>query len=60
MTAEEAQEHLLAARPHINPHLAERPVVREFQAAVDSAENEPNLFPRIEQETSGAGSTPEA
>jgi atypical dual specificity phosphatase len=30
MTMEEAQDELLRHRPHINPKLTERPVVREF------------------------------
>jgi hypothetical protein len=30
LTAQQAQAKLIEARPHINPHLAERPVVREF------------------------------
>lgn len=30
MTPAEAQSHLLAARPHVNPHIDRRPVVAEF------------------------------
>ena len=30
MTPEQAQAHLLACRPHVNAHLLDRPVVREF------------------------------
>jgi len=35
MTVEEAQLHLLKARPHINPHLHQRPVVRMFADALE-------------------------
>ena len=59
MTADEAQSHLLAARAHINPKLASRPVIREFQASLDAAEGEASFFPAIE-EPLGAGSPPEA
>lgn len=34
MSPAEAQARILACRPHANPHLAERPVVREFCAAL--------------------------
>ncbi|MFM8571484.1 MAG: dual specificity protein phosphatase family protein [Pirellula sp.] len=30
MTPQQAQAHLLKCRPHVNSHLLERPVVREF------------------------------
>ena len=60
MTPEQAQKHLLAARPHINPHLASRPVVQQFQDALESAEKEPNLFPSIEEEPLNAATPPEA
>ena len=30
MNPQEAQAHLLACRPQVNPHLLNRPVVREF------------------------------
>ncbi|MFN5274384.1 MAG: hypothetical protein ACK5E3_14335, partial [Planctomycetota bacterium] len=30
MSPQEAQAHLLACRPQVNPHLLKRPVVREF------------------------------
>lgn len=33
-TPEEAQQFLLSIRPHVNPRLAERAVVREFYAAL--------------------------
>ena len=59
MTIEEAQEHLLKARPHINPRLGSRPVVQEFQAALETAENESGFLPSIE-EPLGVGSPPEA
>ncbi|WP_147865980.1 phosphatidylglycerophosphatase and protein-tyrosine phosphatase 1 family protein [Stieleria maiorica] len=49
MTAEQAQTHLLDARPHINPKLASRPVVQQFQAALKAAESEAGLFPAIEE-----------
>lgn len=35
MTVEQAQLHLLHARPHINPHLHQRPVVRLFADALE-------------------------
>ena len=59
MTIEEAQDHLLKARPHVNPRLGSRPVVRQFQAALKEAESEQGFFPTIE-EPLGAGSSPEA
>ena len=31
MTAEEAQNRMTRTRPHVNPHIAERPVVKEFE-----------------------------
>jgi atypical dual specificity phosphatase len=30
MNAKDAQAHLLAARPHVNPHIDQRPVVQQF------------------------------
>jgi atypical dual specificity phosphatase len=59
MTPEQAQLHLLAARPHINRRLTARPVVQQFQAALETAENENSLFPAIE-EPLGAAGPPEA
>ena len=35
MSPEDAQQHLLKSRPHTNPHLTERPVVKEFVAGLD-------------------------
>jgi atypical dual specificity phosphatase len=32
MSPEQAQAHLLACRPHVNPRLLSRPVVREYLA----------------------------
>ncbi|KAA5542187.1 phosphatase [Roseiconus nitratireducens] len=58
MTPEQAQQHLLASRPHINPRLATRPVVIEYQAALEAAEKEPGFFPKID-EPIGAVSPPE-
>lgn len=49
MTPEQAQKHLLAARPHINRHLVDRPVIKQFQAALQTAESESALFPAIEE-----------
>ena len=34
MTMEQAQQELLKLRPHINPRLTERPVVKEFAASI--------------------------
>lgn len=34
MSVEAAQRQLLEKRPHVNPHLGERPVVRQFIAAL--------------------------
>lgn len=59
MTAQQAQEHLLAARPHINPRLTSRPVVQQFQASLKAAESEAGLFPAIE-EPLGTGSPPDS
>ncbi|MCO8125041.1 phosphatidylglycerophosphatase and protein-tyrosine phosphatase 1 family protein [Stieleria sp. TO1_6] len=59
MTAKQAQQHLLAARPHINPHLTTRPVVQQFIAALKTAEAESGYFPAIE-EPLGVGIPPEA
>ncbi|MCC9599322.1 dual specificity protein phosphatase family protein [Stieleria sp. JC731] len=50
MSADEAQAHLLAARPHINPHLASRPVVRQYAALLRDEESSSGLFPKIEEE----------
>ena len=58
MTIEEAQRHLLLSRPHINPKLASRPVVRTFQASLQAAEGETGFFPAID-EPLGASSPPE-
>jgi atypical dual specificity phosphatase len=55
MTAEEAQEHLLAARPHVNPALARRPVIQQFEAALEVAESESGFYPDVEVSL-GAGS----
>jgi atypical dual specificity phosphatase len=30
MTSNEAQAHLIAARPHVNPHVDQRPVVQQY------------------------------
>lgn len=49
MTAEEAQAHLLAARPHINRFLINRPVIKQYLAALRAAENESALFPVIDE-----------
>ncbi|MCD0460571.1 phosphatidylglycerophosphatase and protein-tyrosine phosphatase 1 family protein [Roseiconus lacunae] len=57
MTPQEAQAHLLAVRPHSNPRIAERPVVRQFQASLRTEESNSGLFPSIEEEplsTSGS------
>lgn len=59
MTAEEAQQHLLASRAHINPKLASRPVVQQFIASLKTSKSESKLFPAIE-EPLGAGSPPDA
>ena len=32
MSAQEAQQTMLRARPHVNPRIAERPVVKEFES----------------------------
>ncbi len=42
MTVEEAQLHLLKARPHINPHLYQRPVVQMFADALEKQPAEPS------------------
>ncbi len=49
MTPDEAQQHLLAHRSHINPRLTERPVVKQFREALNTAETESSLFPAIEE-----------
>ena len=53
MSAQEAQLHLLECRPHVNRRLISRPVVREFQAALKTAETQSGLFPAIEEEPLG-------
>lgn len=35
MSPEQAQEHLLHCRPHVNPHLLERQVVRQYLGIVE-------------------------
>ena len=37
MTPADAQRHLLAARPHVNPHIMDRPVIAELQRRWQSA-----------------------
>lgn len=59
MSVEQAQQHLLSARPHVNPHLASRPVVKQFQASLQTAKIEAGLFPAID-EPLGAASPPDA
>jgi len=39
MSPEQAQAHLLACRPHVNPHLLDRPVVREYLNIHESCKN---------------------
>lgn len=56
MTIDEAQQHLLAARPHINPHLASRPVIQQFKAALAASESESGFFPAIEAPLGADGS----
>ena len=58
MSAEKAQVHLLESRPHVNRKLISRPVVREFQAALQTAENESGFFPAIEEEPLGTAAPP--
>lgn len=41
MTPAEAQSHLLAARPHVNPHVDRRPVVAEFVRQFASSPTDP-------------------
>lgn len=41
MTAEGAQKLLLEKRPHINPHLTERPVVQQFIQELEAPESTP-------------------
>ncbi|OYP36137.1 phosphatidylglycerophosphatase and protein-tyrosine phosphatase 1 family protein [Rhodopirellula sp. MGV] len=50
MTPDQAQQHLLAARPHSNPHIASRPVVKQYEALLRDEANTPALFPSIEEE----------
>lgn len=59
MSMDEAQQHLLAARPHINPRLASRPVVQQFKASLEAAEVESGFFPAID-EPLGAGAPPDS
>lgn len=59
MTIEQAQQHLLDCRAHVNPKLASRPVIKQFQAALRTAESEAGFFPAID-EPIVAGSPPEA
>lgn len=49
MTIDQAQQHLLASRPHVNSKLASRPVIQQFRAALDTAESESGFFPAIEE-----------
>ncbi|MEM9587622.1 MAG: dual specificity protein phosphatase family protein [Planctomycetota bacterium] len=39
LTPQQAQQQLLTARPHINPRLTERPVVRQFYDQLRSSES---------------------
>jgi atypical dual specificity phosphatase len=36
MTLEQAQQHLLRCRPHVNSHLGDRPVVQQYAAEIQS------------------------
>lgn len=59
MSVDEAQQHLLSARPHVNSKLGDRPVIQRFKTAIASAENESGFFPTIE-EPLGTGSSSDA
>ncbi|MEO1614895.1 MAG: phosphatidylglycerophosphatase and protein-tyrosine phosphatase 1 family protein [Planctomycetota bacterium] len=59
MNAVQAQRHLTSCRSHVNRHLAERPVVKQFQSALAAAESESGFFPAID-EPLGASSPPVA
>ncbi|MEO1528803.1 MAG: dual specificity protein phosphatase family protein [Planctomycetota bacterium] len=45
MTIDGAQQHLIRSRPHVNPRLAERPVVQEFVSALEASKVDSGYFP---------------
>lgn len=54
MNIDEAQAHLLSTRSHVNPRLAQRPVVQQYQAALETAASEASYYPAKSEPISAA------